>query len=90
MAYYKRLLNTETQNFAFSPTLKDEVLKVLKDANAEKAADIYNLCGMFLKEGAVVLALRISKLCNISMKRSKLPLHCKIAKLKPLYKPKII
>ena len=48
---------------------------MLKDANPEKSAGIYSLSGMFLKEGAVVLALPTSKLCNILIKRSKLPLH---------------
>ena len=86
MAYYKRFLNTENQKFTFSPTSEDEILKLLTDTNPEKAAGIDNLSGRFLKDGAVVLALPISKLCNLSMKRSKFPLDCKIAKLKPLYK----
>ena len=86
MAYYKRFLNTENQKFTFSPTSEDEILKLLSDTNPEKAAGIDNLSGRFLKDGAVVLALPISKLCNLSMKRSKFPLDCKIAKLKPLYK----
>ena len=86
LAYYKRFLNTENQKFTFSPTSEDEILKLLTDTNPEKAAGIDNLSGRFLKDGAVVLALPISKLCNLSMKRSKFPLDCKIAKLKPLYK----
>ena len=84
MAYYKRFLNTENQKFTFSPTSEDEILKLLTDTNPEKAAGIDNLSGRFLKDGAVVLTLPISKLCNLSMKR--FPLDCKIAKLKPLYK----
>ena len=86
MAYYKRFLNTENQKFTFSPTSEDEILKLLTDTNPEKAAGIENLSGRFLKDGAVVLVLPISKLCNLSMKRSKFPLDSKIAKLKPLYK----
>ena len=86
LAYYKRFLNTENQKFTFSPTSEDEILKLLTDTNPEKAAGIDNLSGRFLKDGAVVLALPISKLCNLSMKRSKFPLDCKIAKLKPLCK----
>ena len=39
-----------------------------------------------MKDGAVVLALPISKLCNLSMKRWKFPLGYKTTKLKPLYK----
>ena len=68
------------------PTSEDETLKLLKDTNPEKAAGIDNLSGRFLKDGAVGLALPISKPCNLSIKRSKFPLDCKIAKLKPLYK----
>ena len=86
MAYYKRFLNTENQKFTFSPTSEDEILKLLTDTNTEKAAGIENLSGRFLKDGAVVLVLPISKLCNLSMKRSNFPLDSKIAKLKPLYK----
>ena len=66
--------------------MEDEILKLLTDTKPEKAAGIDHLPGMFLKDGAAVLALPISKLGNLSMKRSKFPLDCKIAKLKPLYK----
>ena len=69
LGYYKRFLNTENQKFTFSPILEDEVLKLLKDTNSEKAVSIDNLSDRFLKDVAVVLALRISKLCNLSMKR---------------------
>ena len=86
LAYYKRFLNTENRKFTFSPTSEDEVSKLLKYANPEKAAGIDNLSVRFLKDGAVVLALPISKLCNLLMKRSKFPLDCKIAKFKPLFK----
>ena len=79
-------LNIENQKFTFSATSKDEVLKLLKDTNPEKPVGIDNLSGRFLKDGAVVLTLPISKLCNLSMKCSKFSLDCKIAKLKPLYK----
>ena len=63
-----------------------KVLKLLTDINPEKVAGIDNLSRRFLKDGAVILALPISKLCNLSTKRSKFPLDCKIVKLKLLYK----
>ena len=69
LAYYNRFLNTENQKFTFSPILEDEVLKLLKDTNSEKATSIDDLSERFLKDVAVVLALRISKLCNLSMIR---------------------
>ena len=42
LVYYKRFLNAENQKFTFSPTSEDEVLKLLKDTNPEKAAGIDN------------------------------------------------
>ena len=86
MGYYKRFLNTEIQKLTFLPTSKDEVLKLFKDIIPQKAAGIDSLFRRFLKDGAVVLASPISKLCNLLIKRSKFPLDCKIVKLKPLYK----
>ena len=56
LAYSKKILNTENQKFTFSPTSEDEVLKLLKDTNQEKAAGIDNFSGRFLKDDAVVLA----------------------------------
>ena len=55
LAYYKRILNTENQKFTFSPTSEDEVLKLIKDANPEKAAGTDNLSLRFLKDGSAVL-----------------------------------
>ena len=65
LAYYKRFLYTENQKFTFSPTSEDEILELLTDTNPEKAGGIDNLSGRFLKDGAVVSALPISKLCNL-------------------------
>ena len=78
MAYYKV---SEYRKPKVSPTSEDKVLKLLKDTNSEKAAGIDNLSG---SDGAVVLALPISKLYNLSMKRSEFPLYCKIATIEPL------
>ena len=55
LAYYKRILNTENQKFTFSPTSEDQVLKLLKDTNPEKAAGTDNLSLRFLKDGSAVL-----------------------------------
>ena len=60
---------------SFSPTLEDEILELLQII--KNTADIDNLSGRFLKDTAVVLALPIPKLCNLSMKVSKFPLDYK-------------
>ena len=82
---YKRFLNTENQKFTFSLTSEDKVLKLLNDTNPEKAAGVEKLYLRILKDGAVSLALPVSKTCNLLVKCSKLPLDCKIAKLKNHY-----
>ena len=45
-----------------------------------------NLSGRFLKDGTSTLATPMTALCNLSIKLSKFPNKCKIAKLKALYK----
>ena len=42
--------------------------------------------GMFLKDGAIILAAPIRDLFDLSIKFSTFPDNCKVAKLKPLYK----
>ena len=50
LGYHKRFLNTENEKFTISPTSDDEILKLLKDTNPEKAAGNFsNLSGRFLK-----------------------------------------
>ena len=60
--------------------------KYLINLSPNKASGIDNLSRKFLKDGADVLALPISQLCNLSISLSTFPQHCKIAKLKPQYK----
>ena len=79
-------MNTENPNFTFLATWEDQILKLLTDTNPEEAAGIDNLSRRFFKNGAAVSVLPTSKLCNLSVKRSKFLLDCKVGKLKPLYK----
>ena len=51
-----------------------------------KAPGIDSITGRFLRDGASVLALPISQLCNLSITSATFPSSCKIAKLKPLFK----
>ena len=53
----------------------DSDLRLLKNTNPEKAVGIGNLSGRFLKNGAVVLASPLSKLCNLLTKCSKFSLN---------------
>ena len=60
--------------------------KYLINLSPNKASGIDNLSGKFLKDGADVLGLTISQLCNLSISLSTFPQHFKIAKLKRQYK----
>ena len=62
------------------------ILKQLTDLNPQKSSGVDNISGKFLKDGAKVLALPISQICNLSIKHSIFPRDCKIAKIVPLYK----
>ena len=83
--YYSHL-NLQNKLFVLEPTSKEVVLKLLEEINPSKAVGIDNISGKFLKDGAFILADQITNLCNLSIRLSRFPRKCKIAKLKPLYK----
>ena len=51
-----------------------------------KASEIDNLSGIFLKDGASLIATPIAQLCNLSTSFSRFPDASKIAKPKQLFK----
>ena len=57
-----------------------------KNCSINKAAGSDDLYGRFLKDGADILIMPITQICNLSIKFSHFPKDCKVAKLKPLYK----
>ena len=83
--FYKDF-NISGNNFNFEKISEKHVFDQLVTMNPNKAAGIDNLSGRFLKDGANILALPISQICNLSIMLSIFPSKCKIAKLKPLYK----
>ena len=64
---------------------EENVLRLPKDMDENKAAAVNNLCCNFLQDRATVLAKPISQICNLSQKYSTFPSNCKIAELKPLF-----
>ena len=82
--FYKQI---DFQNkLVFEKISNDSILKILKKIEISKAAGIDNLPGVFLRDGANVLATPVAQICNLSITLSSFPKKCKIAKLKPLYK----
>ena len=83
--FYSKL-KIPTKKFDFYLIDEESIYKDLIEINSYKAAGIDNLSGIFLRDGARVLALPISQICNLSIEKSVFPRSCKIAKLKPLFK----
>ena len=84
-AYYDKNISIK-ENFALTDTTVVNILKLLEGINPSKAAGLDKIIGRFLKEGANVLALPITHICNLSIQLSVFPDKCKQAKLKPLFK----
>ena len=69
----------------FSNNSNQIYLRSLKNGT-NKAARIDDFNGRFLKDGADILTIPITQICNLSIKFSQFPKDCKVAKLKTLYK----
>ena len=82
--YYKNIELKD--NFNLILTTKKKVSEVLQCIDISKAAGIDKISGRFLKDTANIMAKTYSKNMNIFMSARLFPSHCKIAKLKPLYK----
>ena len=61
-------------------------IEAVKNYNINKAARIDDISGRLLKDGADVLAIPITQICNLSIKLSHFPKDCKLARLKLLHK----
>ena len=70
----------------FQTVQSNIISNFVKLCNVNKAAGIDNVCSRFLKDGAKVLGIPITQICNLSIKLSHFLKDCKVAKLKPLYK----
>ena len=60
--------------------------KILKNFDEINASGIDDLSRIFVKDGAKLLTMPITQLCNLSISSGTFPDACKIAKLKPLFK----
>ena len=84
--YKKNVLQLQENKFIFHTVESSSILKLLKNVEVNKTAGIDNISGRFLKNGAHILAIPVTQICNLSIKLSHFPHDCKLAKLKPLYK----
>ena len=84
-AYYKNR-NLASKKFSFTQVTEDTILQLLLKVNPSKPAGIDKLGGKFLKDGAPILKVPITQLCNLSISLSAFPQNCKVAKIKPIFK----
>ena len=83
-SYYERF-NIESDH-ELQPVDEITIVELLKNLKPSKAPGMDSITGRFLRDGAAVLALPISQLCNLSISSSTFPNSCKMAKLKPIFK----
>ena len=69
----------------FQTVQSNTIFNLLQSCNVNKTAGIDDVSDRFLKDGAGVLAIPITQICNLSIKLSHFSKDCKVAKLKPLY-----
>ena len=75
-----------TGSFKLQPVDQASILKMLEKTNANKAPGIDKLPGIFIKDGASLLAAPLTQLINLSITTASFPDPFKIAKLVALYK----
>ena len=84
--YYNDMFNLNPKKLHFQTIQSRYISDLLKNFDINKAAGIDDLSGRFLKDGADILTMPITQICDLSVKFSCFPKDCKVAKIKPLYK----
>ena len=82
--YYDRM--NINNSFKLEEVDTEQIYNILRQTNEHKAPGIDKLSGIFIKDGAELLAKPVSELINLSIVSSTFPDPCAIAKLKALYK----
>jgi len=85
-AKYYESKRLRENNFSFQSIDESIITDILENLDESKAAGFDNIPGTLLKDGSEILSKPISDILNLSIKLSKFPEKCKIAKIKPIYK----
>ena len=75
-----------SNNFKLQEVDSVSILKMLQKTNTNKAPGIDKLPGIFIKDGAELLAAPLTQIINLSITTSTFPDSCKIANLWALFK----
>ena len=68
--YYNDMFNFYPKKITFQAIQTKCISDLLKNCDTNKAAGIDNLSGRFLKDGADILTMPITQVCNLSIKFS--------------------
>jgi hypothetical protein len=80
------LKNPNEHSIYLQETTPDEVEKIIRKLDINKAADIYGISTKMIKEGGPVMVEIITKLFNMSIAQGKFPDALKNAKVIPIHK----
>ena len=83
---YNDVFNLYPKILTFQIIQTRYISDLLKNCDTNKSTGTDDLYGRFPKDGADILTISITQICNLSIKFSHFPKDCKVAKLKPLYK----
>ena len=75
--YYNDMFNLYPKKLTFQTIQIRYISDLLKNCDINKAARIDYLSGRFLKDGADILTMPITQICNLSIKFSHFPKDCK-------------
>ena len=84
--YYNDMFNLNSKKLHFQTIQSRYISDLLKNCDINRAAEIDDLSSRYLKNGADILTIPITQICNLSTKFSHFPKDIKVAKIKPLYK----
>ena len=84
--YYRDMFDLSHNKLNFQTIQSNAISNLLKACNINKATGTEDVSGKFLRDGADVLAIPITQICNSSIKLYHFSKDCKLAKLKPLTK----
>ena len=80
------MFNLNPKKIHFQTIQSRYISDLLKNCDINRATGIDELSGRFLKDGADILTMPITQICNLSIKFSHFPKDCKVANIKPIYK----
>ena len=75
--YYSDMFNLNPKKLTFQTIQTRYISDLIKNCDINNAAGVDDVPGRFLKNGADILTIPITQICNLSIKFSLFPKDCK-------------